>query len=164
MRHASPLIFAAIALAALPAASQTAASKFPPRKPGWWRMAMTISGSPQGPLHPTTYVCVGPGDRLGSPVGVHEPPNCPRKGAERISAGWRFQSECKVGPMTISTEGTVTGNLNSGYSVEVTTRMSPPPTPQMSEINTHIDAKWLGACPAGKKPGDIQMDMHAGPH
>jgi hypothetical protein len=57
--------------------------------------------------------------------------------------------------MTIATSGTARGDLSSSYHMESVTRMTPAPAPQLAETHMTIDAKWLGPCPAGKKPGDV---------
>jgi hypothetical protein len=68
--------------------------------------------------------------------------------------------------MTMTTSGVASGDFNSAYKVDSTTRMNPAPMPQMAESKMTIEAKWAGPCPAGRKPGDMVMAngmvMHMG--
>ena len=61
--------------------------------------------------------------------------------------------------MTVATQGRASGDFSSRYHVDLTTRLTPPPAPQAAEVRTAIDATWLGACPADKKPGDMEMNL-----
>jgi hypothetical protein len=53
----------------------------------------------------------------------------------------------------------ITGSFDRAYSVDVTqTRQGGHPLPGMaagSQTHMTIVAKWLGACAAGQRPGDI---------
>jgi hypothetical protein len=61
------------------------------------------------------------------------------------------------GGITTNTHAVVTGDFQSEYTVDATTDMTggPPQMPKHSEIKQ--DVKWVGACPAGMKPGDVEM-------
>jgi hypothetical protein len=43
----------------------------------------------------------------------------------------------------------VTGDFNTRYVTEVTTRLTPAPTPQMAETRMTMTAERIGDCPAG---------------
>jgi hypothetical protein len=44
----------------------------------------------------------------------------------------------------------VTGDFNSRYVTEVTTKMDPAPTPQMAQTKVTMTAERIGDCPAGQ--------------
>jgi hypothetical protein len=54
-----------------------------------------------------------------------------------------------------------TGDLNDRYHVDIDTHLDPPPAPQAAEVKIGLDARWVGECPAGVKPGDT--DRTPGP-
>jgi hypothetical protein len=70
-------------------------------------------------------------------------------------------SVCKFSDATTTSHAVVTGSFDSAYTVDVTsTREGGRPMPGATPgAPTHmkIAAKWLGACAADQKPGDIVM-------
>jgi hypothetical protein len=148
-------------LAALAVGSAAlAGTATPERRAGWWEMQVTTSGALPSPAHQVVHICTDPSiDHLQSPFGIHGGGACPPPQVERTSAGWSIASSCVVGGMTVATSGYAAGDLNSRYHVDLVTRMTPPPKPQMDELHIGIDARWLGPCPKGKKPGDVDVAM-----
>lgn len=158
MRARFRLALAASCAAAIPALCLGADSAMPVRKPGWWELNMTLQGPTPQPVHQTARLCTDAAvDQVQTPVGIHTGRNCPAIQVSRTPDGWTFAETCVLGQTTISTQGRASGDFSSRYHVELTTRLTPPPVPQAAEIRTAIDAKWLGACPADKKPGDLEM-------
>ncbi|MBV8790813.1 MAG: DUF3617 family protein, partial [Pseudolabrys sp.] len=77
---------------------------------------------------------------------------------DKTATGFVFDSECKLDSGTVQTHGVVTGSLDAAYSMDVTTKhvgAAPPSMP--AESHMKIDGKWLGACKAGQRPGDVMM-------
>ncbi len=64
-----------------------------------------------------------------------------------------------MGMGTATSHAVVTGSFNSAYTVNVDTkREGGPAVPNLpAESKMQIDAKWLSACAADQKPGDIIM-------
>lgn len=62
---------------------------------------------------------------------------------EKMTGGYAFKKVC--GGET--TTGTAIGDFNSTYKI----------TEQRGKTQIETDAKWMGACPAGRKPGDMQL-------
>jgi hypothetical protein len=46
---------------------------------------------------------------------------------------------------------------NTAYHTEGSATYDPPML-NISKQNSSIDAKWVGACPAGQKPGDMTLE------
>lgn len=153
--------FASFAPAAF---SQTSPSQTPNRKAGWWEMKMNIKES-TGQVRPMViHICTDPKvDRIQSPFGIHNGKQCPPAQISKTASGWSIHSACTARSMKVVTDGTATGDLKSHYSVDLVTRMTPPPQPDLGEVKIHIDAKWLGACPAGKKPGQLELQTNVAP-
>jgi hypothetical protein len=130
----------------------------PVRKPGWWELSLTVQGPAPQPIHTTARICTDAAvDQVQTPVGINTGKVCPAVQIARAPDGWTFEHTCAVGHTSISTQGRASGDFSASYHVDLTTRISPAPTPQTAEIRTAIDAKWLGACPADKKPGDVEV-------
>ena len=72
-----------------------------------------------------------------------------------------FDTVCKLGAATTTTKGTITGSFDSAYTMKITTKTAGgPPIPGMApggETKMTVEAKHLGACQTGQKPGDIIM-------
>ena len=151
---------AAVSLALVQAAA-AAPSAVPERRPGWWRLEIaTQTGAPQ-PMRQTVHLCTDPSiDRVQTPFGVHTGRGCPPNRVSRAGDGWDIAASCQVGAMAVTTQGHLTGDLASAYRVVLTVRMQPPPTPQTGEIHVTMDARREGACPADKRPGDLDLSMH----
>jgi Protein of unknown function (DUF3617) len=152
------LLSAGLGLAALPALSQTPLT--PVRKPGWWEMKIDVQGPTPTPIRQTMRICTDPAvDKAQSPFGVHAGSTCPPLDVAKTPTGWELHESCALAGMTISTSGHATGDLDSHYDVALVTHLAPAPTPQAAETHIAIDATWLGPCPAGKKPGDVEMTL-----
>ena len=126
------------------------------RKPGLWEIKMT-SPSAGGGAPMTMQYCVGPKDdtltQQHGPGAARQ--NCThtqrRDGSKVIG-----ESVCKRGGTTTTTRVVMTGDLSSSYHGDVTTTFDPPRR-DMKEVHSTIDARWLGACKPGQKPGDVTM-------
>jgi hypothetical protein len=148
-------------LASCVVATPSLALDLPTRKAGLWEMTMDFHNA-QLP-HQTMKQCTDADiDRLMNMnfAGANEQA-CSKKDIVRNGANIVVDSVCKFGAMTTTSHAVVTGSFDSAYSVEVTsTRSGGPQVPGMAangQSHMTITAKWLGACAAGEKPGDIMM-------
>jgi hypothetical protein len=168
MRLPVSLALASVAAAAalVPAASTAQPAGPPTRKAGWWEMTMAMSAPV--PMRQKMSMCVDAASEKasGAFATMNQRGNCTTGPVTRTPSGWAFSSTCKQGSMTMTTSGVASGDFNSAYKVDSTTRMNPAPMPQMAESKMTIEAKWAGPCPAGRKPGDMVMAngmvMHMG--
>jgi hypothetical protein len=78
---------------------------------------------------------------------------------QKVGSTIVVDSVCKMGPMTITSHGVVSGDFNSAYTVKVSSKREGGPAipgmPADGTSNMTIDAKWMGACKADQKPGDM---------
>ncbi|MDB5452247.1 MAG: hypothetical protein JWO33_825, partial [Caulobacteraceae bacterium] len=98
----------------------------------------------------------GAGAGGGRPGGA--PFTAPR--IAKAGAGWSASSTCKrefgETSMTIVTRESVTGDLQSKYTLKSTRTVSGAPRPEMNRATTTTDeAAYKGACTAGQKGGDL---------
>jgi hypothetical protein len=66
------------------------------------------------------------------------------------------ESVCKMSDTTVSTRSVITGRFDSAYKADIKSTYEPP-MHGMRESSSVIDAKWLGPCKPGQKPGDISI-------
>ena len=59
--------------------------------------------------------------------------------------------------MTITSHAEITGDFNSAYTVKSTSHSEGGPANVTRDSTTTVEAKWVGACKADQKPGDIVM-------
>jgi hypothetical protein len=86
---------------------------------------------------------------------------------KRVGDRIETETNCKMGPIAASGKGVITGDFNSNIRVETTTTTTasgegmpagaPKPNIPPTTQTMVIEAKWLGPCEAGQKPGDIIM-------
>jgi hypothetical protein len=154
------VVLAVLAVAALaPAASSLAQGDTPTRKPGWWEMQLVISGPTPQPIRQTQHICTDATiDLKQSPFGVNmNGAGCKPTTVTRMTDHWMVSGACDTGAMKISAEATATGDLNDRYHADIAVHMDPPPAPQAGEVHIAMDARWVGQCPADKKPGDVEI-------
>jgi hypothetical protein len=155
------------AAAAIPAASSLAQDAASPiiRKPGWWEMQVVVTGPTPEPIHQTQHVCTdAESDKRQSPFGVNmNGGGCPAPKITRTSDRWVVSGACDTGVMKITADAVATGDLNDRYHADITVHMDPPPQPQAAEVRIGLVARWVGQCPADKKPGDVEISPSAPP-
>ena len=142
---------------ALLIASPVAAASFdgPQRKPGLWEIKMS-SGQMKG-MH-AVQQCVDEktDDLMKNDMAENQKMQCSkneiRKEADKVIA----ESVCKVENSTAKTRAVFTGRFDSAYKADIKTTYEPP-MGGMKESSSVIEAKWLGPCKAGQKPGDMSM-------
>jgi hypothetical protein len=139
------------------ATAPTVPSGPPARKPGLW--VQTIS---TGDMTQTTRICLDEAtDKAMSLVGSQMSDDiCSKHEVTPVAGGYRFSSVCAAGDGTgtTTTEGTATGDFNARYKVEAQSTISGANAPQMNGARKMtVEAEWQGPCPAGFKPGDMEL-------
>ena len=139
-------------LAALLAATAGAAD-VPRRKSGLWEVRTEMTGVPaRGPMQ----MCVDQASDNLMQERAREKTNCPVMDVSRGAGKVTIHSVCKVNGTTATTDAVITGDFDSSYRNDMQIRYSPPQH-GMSETKLTQEARWLGPCKAGQKPGDIMM-------
>ena len=148
-----------LALAAGCGALPVAAADLPPRKPGLWQISTTFAEFEKAGLPPMIAEhCIDAAtDQLMDAAGGGvRPDSCWKREVQRAGNSIVVDSRCKMGRSTLHMHAVISGDLNSAYSVKVTTRQEGELTPGIPANETStITAKWLGACRADLKPGDM---------
>ena len=149
--------FSICALTLLASASALAASvEMPLRKAGLWEIHMQHEGSklPDVAIQQCTSEAI---DReFTSEFAPAAKQNCTKNDIQKTATGYVSDSVCAGGGATITSHAETSGDFNSAYNVKVTSHS------EGGKLGTHdstmtLTAKWVDACKADQKPGDIVM-------
>jgi hypothetical protein len=143
--------------AATPPDVSTGPATPPPRKPGLW--AQTIS---TGQMRQTTRICLDAATERklawwGAQAGGQ---TCSQRTVTpHAGGGWDFHSVCaSPAEGTVTSDGTASGDFGAHYRVEATSTSAGGPMPLANGAHRmSLDAEWQGPCPAGMKPGDMEL-------
>ena len=152
------LAFATFGLLSVGAAS---AAELPMRKAGLWDLKMTFEGGAMPPQTMQQCVDAATDKLMNSGSGGMSRETCTKKDVKTSGNTITMDSVCQSGGTTTTSHAVITGSFDQAYTVRVTsTRQGGPPTPGTTPgqaTNMAIEAKWLGPCKAGQKPGDMMM-------
>ncbi|MET4682250.1 DUF3617 domain-containing protein [Brevundimonas faecalis] len=118
-------------------------------KPGLWRITTAMEGMPGGASVPPQEVCIKEA-KLEAPANAQPAgAQCTSKPFAREGDAMVASSSCTLpGNMKADSTIRVTGDFNSRYVTEVTTKMDPAPTPAMAQTKVTMTAERVGDCPA----------------
>jgi hypothetical protein len=148
--------FAATVLAWTISALTASAVELPSRKAGLWEMKMVRTGSPMPDMTMQHCTDETTDKTMNSSFSPMSKDICSKNGIQKTSAGYSTDSVCTVSGISVTTHSETTGDFNSGYTVKVTSHSQGGPSGPRDTTMT-VEAKWLGACKADQKPGDIVM-------
>lgn len=159
---------ASASLIAVALTSSTAtAQDMPKRKSGLWEITMD-SGAPKGAA--AAPAAPGAGPRTMTQCVDAAKDDLARQSAEqmgkdnkctqaKISQGGgkiSFDSTCEFGGTKMTSQTLITGDFQSAYKMEIKSKFNPPMM-GMTDSTTTMEAKFIGACKPGMRPGDVQM-------
>ena len=147
----------ALCLLALLPVNDANAVELPVRKAGLWEMKVLRTGSPAPDMtmqHCTDETTDKEMSTAFSPMGKDV---CSKQDIQKTAAGYVSDSVCGIAGMSITSHAEITGDFNSAYTVKSASHSERGPTGVPHDSTTTIEAKWLGACKADQKPGDIMM-------
>jgi hypothetical protein len=143
-------------LALLPALEANAV-EMPVRKAGLWEMKMVRTGSPMPEMtmqHCTDEATEKQMSMAFSPMAKDA---CSKQEIQKTATGYVSDSVCSVGGASVTSHADIIGDFNSAYTVKSTSHSKGGPAGLPRDSTTTLEAKWLGACKADQKPGDIVM-------
>jgi hypothetical protein len=147
---------AATVLAWTISALTASAVELPARKAGLWEMKMVRTGSPMPDMTMQHCTDETTDKTMNSSFSPMSKDICSKNDIQKTSAGYTTDSVCTVSGISVTTHSETTGDFNSGYTVKVTSHSQGGPSGPRDTTMT-VEAKWLGACKADQKPGDIVM-------
>lgn len=138
-------------------AGQSAAADAPKRKSGLWEVTTQMSGMPAGmPSRGPIQMCVDQASDNLMQERAKEKSNCSVMDVNRGAGKITIHSVCKFEDTTATTDAVITGDMDSNYKNDMTIKYSPPQH-GMATMKIAQEARWLGPCKAGQKPGDVMM-------
>lgn len=147
---------AALLLCAATAAG-AAGLDYPPRKPGLWEMSMAHGDDPKAQPHVVQQCIDARTDaamrEMGGGVSREA---CSRQDMRKEGGRIVVDSVCKMGTTTMTSHSEISGDFGSSYRMESQTTYDPP-LGGRAKGSAIVQAKWLGPCKPGQKPGDMVM-------
>jgi len=143
-----------LGLAAASLAGGALAADAPKRKSGLWEIKSQMEGMPSmGAIQQ----CIDQNtDDVMQQRAKKEKPDCSVMDVKPQGNKVTTHSVCKFEGTTATTDAVFIGAFDSAYKGDMRTRYNPP-MHGMSESKMTMEARWLGPCKPGQKPGDVIM-------
>jgi hypothetical protein len=144
-----------VGLLALPFAAS--AEELPTRKAGLWEMKVVKVGGliPEMTMQHCTDASTD--KEMNNSVSPIAKQICTKQDIQKTATGYVTDSVCSVAGVSMTTHAEIVGDFNSGYTITSTSHSDKGPTGKPLDATTKIEAKWMGDCKPGQKPGDIVM-------
>jgi hypothetical protein len=156
-----PFLSSALTFALLGQIASAGAADLPKRKAGLWEFKTQMAGKPsRGAIQ--QCIDANTDDLMQQRAAKEGASKCATTDVKHQGNTVVIHSVCKMEGITTTSDAVITGSFDSGYRNEMTVRYDPPmvgmtgaKTTQEAKITQ--EAKWLGPCKAGQKPGDVIM-------
>jgi hypothetical protein len=150
----SPSSLLLLGLIAASLAGSALAADTPKRTSGLWEISSHVEGMPSmGAIQQ----CIDQNtDNLMQQRAKKDKPDCSVMEVKPSGNKVTIHSVCKFEDTTATTDAEFVGAFDSAYKGAMSTRFNPP-MHGMSESKLMMEAKWLGPCKPGQKPGDVIM-------
>lgn len=115
---------------------------------GKWRVTITAMGQslPATETCYTQQTSLAEAEKIQRQAGV----TCSEQSYRREGDAWIGHSVCTMdnvgSPMTMTSDTRVTGDFASKYTMDITSRIDPPPMPNMAEQKMTMTAERIGDC------------------
>ncbi|MDP1882619.1 MAG: DUF3617 family protein [Bradyrhizobium sp.] len=149
-------VLGASLMTAAPAADAVAV-ELPVRKAGLWEMKMLRTGAPTPEMTMQHCTDETTDKAMSSAFSPASKDICSKQDIQKTATGYVTDSVCTVAGVTMTTHSEIIGDFNSAYTVKATSHSQGGSAAVPRDSSTVIEAKWLGACKADQKPGDIMM-------
>ena len=128
------------------------AAELPTRKAGLWEINMSFSN--RAGQNVQQCIDASTDAMLQSSAGPFAQAACSKRDIQRTGDGFVMDSTCTVAGKTATAHSVITGSFDSAYTMKVTAEGELLPGGKMTMT---MEGKWLGACTADQRPGDIIM-------
>jgi hypothetical protein len=134
-----------------------AAEELPVRKAGLWEMKIVRASSALPEM--SMQHCTDPttDKEMSDSVSPLAKQICTKRDIQKTATGYVSDSVCTVAGVSMTTHADIVGDFNSAYTVTSTSHSDKGPTGKPLDTTTKIEARYVGACKADQKPGDIVM-------
>jgi len=148
------LCAAAVVLVMIGAAPSARAIEQLSRKPGLWEVKTTIENSGAPPRVVQQCIDAATDELSQSIAGPFSAAACPERKVQRSADAVTVDSACHIAGKPAGAHAVVTGSFDSAYTMKVAAEGELLPGGKMTMT---MEGKWLGACTADQRPGDIIM-------
>ncbi len=133
------------------------AEDLPLRKAGLWEMKIVRTGGAVPDM--TMQHCTDPttDKEMNNSISPAAKQVCAKQELKKTATGYVSNSICTVAGVSMTTHAEIVGDFNSGYTVTTTSHSDKGVSGKPLDATTKIQAKWIGDCQPGQKPGDIVM-------
>lgn len=136
-------------------ATSVFAADMPKRKPGLWEIKTQMQGLPS--MGPVQQCIDAKTDDLMQERASKQQRQCSVMEVNRTGSKVTIHSVCTIEGMTTVTSNAVfEGSFESAYKGTIEAQYNPPLN-GMSGSTMTLDARLLGPCQPGQKPGDVSM-------
>jgi hypothetical protein len=140
---------------ALLSAQHARADELPLRKPGLWEMKIVKTGSLVPNMTMQHCTDASTDKDMANTVSPVAKQICTKQEVQKTATGYIADSVCSVAGVSMTSHSDITGDFDSAYTLVTTSHLDKGPS--AIRDTTRIEAKWLGDCKAGQKPGDVVM-------
>ncbi|MET0678191.1 MAG: DUF3617 family protein [Bradyrhizobium sp.] len=133
------------------------ALELPVRKAGLWEMKVMSPGAPKPEMTMQQCTDESTDKDMSTSFSPMSKDLCAKQDLQKTATGYVSDSVCNVAGMTIKSHAEINGDFNSAYTVKSSSHSEGGMAGAGRDNATTIEAKWLGACKADQKPGDIMM-------
>ena len=130
------------------------ADDMPKRKSGLWEITMQMQGMPN--MGPIQHCIDQNTDNLMQQKAEKMKPDCSVMDIKHSGSKVTVHSICTFEQTTITTDGVFEGAFDSAYKGTLHSKYNPQFNGK-TETNMTQEARWLGPCQEGQKPGDVIM-------
>lgn len=137
-------------------AADARADELPTRKAGLWELKIIRVGSSLPQLTMQHCTDASTDKEMVNTVSPMAKQICTKQDVQKTATGYVSDSVCSIAGASMTAHSEITGDFSSAYSVTTTSHMDKGPA-ALRDTTTRIEARYLGACKPGQKPGDIVM-------
>ena len=151
--------FAVPVLAFVACVSSAAAQEIPTRRAGLWEVTVNHDGKNTPPQTMQQCTDAETDQLMNAFGGALSADMCTKQEIKKVGPTLVINAVCQVGSMKSTSQSVVSGDFNSNYTVRVTSKIEGLPASAQDAAGgtTTIQARWVGACKPGQRPGDIVM-------
>jgi hypothetical protein len=129
-------------------------SELPSRKPGLWEVRTRIENVNAPAQVVRQCIDAATDQMLQSIAGPFNPASCPERNVQSSASSTTIDFKCTVAGKPATAHSFITGSLDDAYTMIVTSQRDEITGGRMTMT---MEGKWLGACAADQRPGDIVM-------
>ena len=138
-------------------ASEAGAAELPMRKAGLWHMKVLNTGSPIPSMTMQHCTDATTDKQMSTAFSPMSKEVCPKNDIQQTATGYTADSVCTVAGVSMTSHSDISGDFNSAYRVKSVSRSKGGAAGVVRDSTTTIEARWLGPCKPGQKPGDVVM-------